>query len=68
MASGKVGPFAPVRARQSSMDRPWKAPLAQKLIRPSLTVHHFPFGPRGSTVSGRQTRKGFSPVVACANA
>src|SRR5215472_17553458 len=29
---------------------------------------HFPFGRRGSTVSGRQTRKGLMPVVACANA
>jgi hypothetical protein len=35
MASGRAAPFFPARARQSSMDRPWNAPLAQKLIRPS---------------------------------
>src|SRR5215831_13989100 len=43
-------------------------PVRDLTARCDRVAHFVLFGPRGSTVSGRQTRKGLMPVVACANA
>src|SRR5215831_20233899 len=55
---------SPIGSSSALVDEPQPRAVCAAIVH----THFVRFGPRGSTVSGRQTRKGLKPVVACANA